>query len=330
MRLALVAVIAGCAAPKPVTAPPPAKPIAAAPPHKFVAPPIHADSPLIADLPSGGFALFAGNVYEFQHWVESAVGEAFMDVTDAAGISSMRKLMTCFGAEHDVRTASSIAQGSGGHLEMRSVMLGISMADVVRCNKDSGFGVALDRDGKFVRVEFAIQGKTFSFSQLELADHALYSQQMFGVLPAPAPTRAELEADQSTAATHSMADAHDLLAIARAVDQQPMWFAMDGKLSPWPAQVAEAHGTIDFRDGFHVVIDAEVIDHALRDQMVAGVTALKQQKLPPEAKALVDGLQLTDDGNMVHAVIDWSQAQVKSISDLLSKMIGARRKSTTP
>jgi hypothetical protein len=325
MRLAVVVVIAACAAPAPKpVAPPPAKPVVAAPPHKFIAPPIHADSPLFADLPSGGFAVLAGNIYEFQHWIESAVGEAFMNVSDAAGIVSFRKLMTCFGAEHGVRTASSVAQDSGGHLEMRSVMLGISMADVVRCNKDAGFGVALDRDGKYVRIELPVLGKTFSFAQLELADHALYSRQAFGVVPAPAPARAELEADQATASTKSMADAHDLLAIARAVDQQPMWFAIDGKLSPWPAQLAEAHGTIDFRDGFHVVIDAEVIDHALRDEIVIGVTALKQQRLPPEAKALVDGIQLTDDGNLVHGVIDWTQAEVKSISQLVAKMIGRR------
>ncbi|HEY1547240.1 MAG TPA: hypothetical protein VGG28_05450 [Kofleriaceae bacterium] len=238
--------------------------------------------------------------------------------------------MTCFGAEHEVRTASSITLGSGNHFEMRSVMLGISMADVVRCNKDAGFGVAVDRDGKFVRVELPIQGKTFSFAQLELADHSLYSWQLFGTVPAPAPTRAVLEADQAAAATKSMADAHDLLAIARAVDQQPMWFAMDGKLSPWPAQVAEAHGTIELRGGLHLAIDAEVIDHALRDRMVASVTALKQQKLPAEAQALIGGINLTDDGNVVHATIDWTEAEVKSISDLLAKAIGSRRKPTTP
>ncbi|HEY1547241.1 MAG TPA: hypothetical protein VGG28_05455 [Kofleriaceae bacterium] len=92
MRFALIAMVAACAQPaaKPVVVPSPKPIVVAAPPHKFVAPPVHADSPLFADLPSGGFAVLAGNIYEFQHWVESAVGEAFMDVTDAAGISSFR------------------------------------------------------------------------------------------------------------------------------------------------------------------------------------------------------------------------------------------------
>jgi hypothetical protein len=332
MRAAIVAlaVAAGCAQPAAV-APPPAKPIAVAPkppPPPAKPQPIHADSPLFADLPSGSFALLAGNIYELQHWLDSAFGSAVLDLTDAVGMKSFRTWMTCFGAARGVRTASALAIADG-RMTVRSVMLGITTADIVRCAHDAGFTVAVDPDGKYVRISFEMRGKMVSVSNLELRDHAIYGETPIVIgTPLPAPTRAELEADQAAAATSNMAGDEELIAIARAVDQQPMWFAASGKQSPWPAQFGAAHGTMDLRDGLHVVLDVEVIDHALREQMVAGITHAKQSAVvPQDMRDLLAGLQVAADGNAVHFAIDWTAAQVKLLSDYLAKMIGARRPS---
>jgi len=284
---------------------------------------VDVDSPLFKDVPGNNIALFGGNIPKLQDWLQSTFSSAVENAAASVIGRGFKTWMECFAGARDLRTAAGLALVDG-QAEIRTAMTGIGLRDLVRCAKESGFEANLDGDGKYLVIETAVRNKVVSLSYLELRDHAVYSRQRF-VLGASSPlvTRAELEADQVSAATSSAADDKDLLAIAREVDRTAMWVAGTGRRTPFADKVGEAYGTFDVSRGLRVVLVAEIPNETLREQLINAYYSAKKHddKLTPEQRALLGGVELRDDGGRLHLVVDWSEDQVVALMKTLAKAL---------
>jgi hypothetical protein len=277
------------------------------------------EAQLWAHLPAGGTVVFGGNYLKLQRFMaDSALGKMTQRMSDAVS-KGMKEWMDCFIAIKGMNIVGSLGVvGAGGDLRM--VMAGATLAQLNTCAGKAGFKASTDADGKFLSVE--VPGPTGSVTQgyLQLADGALYTRQhvaMGGGAPAVTPSsRADVEADIAGLAKGSVATDQALQAVIAKPDHgKTMWFAGSAVGTPIADKLGEVYGSMDLDAGVAIDVTAQVLDKDLATKAEQGIASAKQSadKLPPELRSMVTGLELSRDGDRLHLKAKISDAQLQMV-----------------
>jgi hypothetical protein len=277
-------------------------------------PAVDRNSALFKDLPGGNFALVGGNLVKLEGVLRSYSAKYLQSALHAAGIEKSFKSYTDCLAVFANRPAATAFAAHDHKLEMRSAISGVGIQDIAACATRAGFAARIDADGKYVETEIIAGAKTMKLGMLELADHALYSRySMANGADKISASRAELEADAAVATRKSAAEDADLLDIARGVDRGRMiWIAGTGRTTSLADLLGEFSGTFDLESGLHADVTIQVVNARTRQELLDFFAATKRDavKVTAEQRALLEGIQVRSDGDRVHVLVTWSDAQV--------------------
>jgi hypothetical protein len=279
-----------------------------------------ADLDLFRSLPAGQTVVFGGNYMKLQNFMtNSAAGKLARQLSESLG-KGMKEWMDCFSDLKDLKIAgtASFVGKSGG--EMRMVMAGATLDQLVGCANKAGFKITPASDGKYVGIEIPSPMGAQTQGYLKLANGALYTRQMFslaGGMPTVTPaTRDNLEADIAGIAKNSVAEDSKMQAIlAKADRSKTVWFAGSADGTPLSDKVGELYGSLDISPGLAFDVTAQITNADLAKKIEDGVDQMKKMadKMPSELKSVIEDLQLKRDGDRLRFIAKISDAQLAAL-----------------
>lgn len=289
------------------------------------------DLELFKSLPAGGHVVIGGNYMKLQDLMASTLGKLAAQLTEEMG-AGMKEWMACFTEMSNLRLAGSAKIGGGG-AELRMVFKGAGIPQLAACAQRAKFASATDPDGKFIAIDVPIgPGKSARHGYLELANGALYNQQVFviglgGADVTPA-TRAQLEAEVAGLARRSAADDAHLMALVAKVDRaRTMWFVGSAAGTPIADKLELAYGSFDIAPGIAIDVHLAFASGELADQLESGIDAARRmaKQLPAELRSVIDDLRFQRDGKRVRLVAKLDDKQLSAIMSQMGGMGMGRR-----
>jgi hypothetical protein len=275
------------------------------------------DLDLYRSLPAGETVVFGGNYMKLQSFMTSSAGGKLMrQYTDSLG-KGMKEWMDCFAELKDLKVAGSVSFSS---LEMRMVMSGATLDQLVGCANKAGFKNSVTPDGKYAAIEIASAMGPMNQGYLKLASGALYTRQSFslaGGMPSVTPAgRDKLEADIAAIGKNSVADDSKMQAIiAKADRSKTIWFAGSAAGTPVADKVGELYGSFDIAPGISFDVTAQITNADLIKKIEDGVDQMKKMadQLPGDLKSVVEDLQVKRDGDHLRFIAKISDEQIASL-----------------
>jgi hypothetical protein len=281
-----------------------------------------ADLDLFRSLPSGQTVVFGGNYMKLQNFMTNTAGGKLMkQYSDSLG-KGMKEWMDCFADLKDMKVAGSF--GGNGAAEIRIVMSGMTMDQIVGCANKAGFKNTPAADGKYVALEIpnALAG-TVNTGYLKLASGALYTRQEIslggGMASLTPVTREALESDVAAVGKNSAADDAKIQALVGKADRsKTMWFAGTGEHTPFADKVGEFYGSFDISPGIAVDATVQITNGDLIKKIEDGIDQMKKMadQLPSELKSVVEGVQLKRDGDHLRFIAKMSDEQITSLMNM--------------
>jgi hypothetical protein len=272
------------------------------------------DTALLRDLPGGNAALFGGDYYNVQGWLDSIL-PIIARGSRSEGDEHVRAWMTCASQLAGKRVLGGLVV-VGDHVELRVVSASLHLSELVGCANRAHLTATLDSDGKYLSISLSDKA-TLSF--LELRDGAVYTRRI--IAPAPqqlASSRGELESDVASAARTSAAEDTKLRALAARADHgKSLWFAGTGASTPLERFLGESSGSIEVAPDGGVAVDvtAQIIDPATADRIASQYLSAKQYALRQDAKMqqIAAAVDLQRDTDRIHLTVHWSGSQVSEL-----------------
>lgn len=290
-------VVLGSAACEKSSPPPRAKPSGAL---------TQAETGLLSRLPAGDKLVFGGNFYDAQRWMAESPLSQF---AASSQTSTMKTWNTCLAEQKQMSMAMSIGHRRDA-LQMAVFMKGLSIEDLRRCGERAGMTLEVDPDGKFATIHTESQPGLIVKAPYLAVDGGVYARMSFdvaalgaGALDQTPIGRADLEADQASLASGSMATDPTIQALLAKVDRsRAFYFAGSAAGTPLADKIGDVWGSFSIEhdlsfDGTFALKEPGAVDDAVRGwgelngklgQLPAGMSSLK---------ALVHGIRLRKSGD---------------------------------
>jgi hypothetical protein len=283
-----------------------------------------ADVELFKSLPPGDGA-FGGNYMKLQNFMSSSFGAAAMQMAESIS-PGMKAWSECFTGLKDMQIAGTFKIHA--EVELAIVMKGLEIKQLGDCAAKASFKAATDPDNKFIAIEIPNAMGTVTQGYLKLANGALYTRQGFTISAAPQFAkvgRAELEADAAGFAKANAADDKKLQEMISKVDRsKTLWFAGSANNTPIADKVGDMWGSIDIDGGMAMDVTVQVKDGEMATKVVEGLAQAKKManSLPPDLKGVIEGIDVSRDGDHLHGKIKMTEAQIKSLMSQMGGMGG--------
>jgi hypothetical protein len=279
-----------------------------------------ADLDLYRSLPAGQTVVFGGNYMKLQNFLNtSAAGKLARQLSESLG-KGMKEWMDCFADLKDLKIAGTVnvAGRSGG--EIRMVMAGATLDQLVGCATKAGFKITPANGGNYVTIEMPSPLGAQNQGYLKLASGALYTRQTLsfagGSPGMTTATRDALEADIAAVGRNSVADDAKMQAIiAKADRSKTVWFAGTGEGTPLSDKVGEFYASFDISPGVALDATVQVTNSDLVKKIQDGVDQMKKMadQLPAEVKKVIQDLEVKRDGDHLRFVAKISDEQIAEL-----------------
>lgn len=283
------------------------------------------ETSLMSRLPSDASIAFGGNLPRLQkHLAESPIMRLARIGEDT--FAGQTAWQDCLGDKPFKNMLGTIDVRSG--FELRFLMTGLDMDDLVECAKQAKLPYQLDKDRKFIALEIESSMFQTTLPYLVLDDGAIYSKFSIGMGSGLTPkfndsSRARMEADLVDTKKTSATDNKALLATMEKADRKKgMWFAGSAKGTLVGDQVHELYGTLDLEKGLALDVMVEMANTRVADGVMDSIDQARSAAgfLGQEVKKVLDALDVKRDGDRIRFKLEVSNAQLDGLFAKLGSM----------
>jgi hypothetical protein len=284
------------------------------------------ESELMSRLPSDASIAFGGNLPRLQKQLaESPVMRLARLGNDT--FQGQNEWQDCLGDKPFKHMLGTVDVRSG--FELRFVMTGLEMSDLVECAKKAKLPYQLDADNKFIAIEIKSPEFSTKLPYLVLDDGAIYAKYSIGLSPGSSTPkfndsgRPRMEADLVDAKKTNATDNKALLATMEKADRKKgMWFAGSAKGTLIGDYVHEMYGTLDLEGGLTMDVSVEMADSKTANKVLDSIDQARDAGglLGKEVKSVLDAIKTKRDGDRIRFRLEVSNAQLDAVFAKLGSM----------
>ncbi|MBA2542659.1 MAG: hypothetical protein H0V17_23650 [Deltaproteobacteria bacterium] len=286
------------------------------------------ETELMSRLPNNVGLAFGGNLPRLQKHLADSPIMKFARVGNEM-VSGTNAWQDCLAEKKFKNMLGTVDVRDG--FELKFLMTGLDMDDLVGCAKHAKMKYELDSDNKFIAIEIVGPNIKTKLPYLVLSDGAIYGNYSFNIsggdVDFQETNRTQMEneivATKKDNATHN----EKLLATMEKADRKMgMWFAGSAEEGTLIGdKVHEVFGSLDLEGGLDVDATVQMADKRFTGQVMDSIDSARDSArlLGPELKQVLNGLTVKRDGDRIWFKLKVSNRQLNDLFDKFGSMMGA-------